>query len=99
MQTITIAGQTYPCRPTMGAFVRFKRATGRDVSQLDQTDISDNLLFLHCCLRSACNADGVACDIDFDTFADSLEPTALQQLQESMAADQPTTEKKAPTKR
>ena len=56
MQEITIAGKVYPCRPTMGAFVRFKRA---------------------------------------DTFADCLEPAALQAFFEGLAEAQPDSEKKA----
>ena len=79
----------------MGAFVRFKRATGRDVSQLDSTDITDNILFLHCCTVSACNVDKVEFGLDFDTFADCLEPAALQAFFEGLAESQPDSEKKA----
>ena len=98
MNTITLAGKTYPCRVTMGAFVRFKRETGRDASQLDATDTADNLLFLHCCLLSACNADKVECDIDFLTFADLLSPTDMETFYADMGTSEPEGEKKAKAK-
>lgn len=101
MNSITLAGKAYPCRVTMGAFVRFKRETGRDASQLDASDTADNLLFLHCCLLSSCNADKVECDIDFLTFADLLDPSDMQSFYEGLAeeqSDKPEGEKKAKAK-
>lgn len=74
---LTVGGKEYPCRVTMGAMVRFKRATGKDVSQLNQSDISELVQFIYCCVQSACKADDVAFDVDFDTFADLLEPDSL----------------------
>ena len=94
MNTLTLDGKTYPCRVTMGAFVRFKRETGRDASQLDATDTADNLLFLHCCLLSACNADKVECNIDFLTFADLLAPSDMQNFYADMASTATDSEKK-----
>ena len=32
---ITINGEAYPCSPTMGAMLRFKEQTGREVTQTD----------------------------------------------------------------
>ena len=74
---LTVGGKEYPCRVTMGAMVRFKRATGKDVSQLNQSDIGELVQFIYCCVQSACKADDVAFDTDFETFADSLEPDSL----------------------
>ena len=94
MNTLTLDGKTYPCRVTMGAFVRFKRETGRDASQLDATDTAENLLFLHCCLLSACNADKVECNIDFLTFADLLAPSDMQNFYADIASTATDSEKK-----
>ena len=69
---ITVKGETYPCRVTMGAMVRFKRASGRDVSEISKNDVSDMVLFMWCCVASACKADDVAFDLSFDDFADAL---------------------------
>lgn len=74
---LKVGGKEYPCRVTMGAMVRFKHATGKDVSQLDQGDIGELVQFIYCCVQSASKADGVTFDTDFETFADLLEPDSL----------------------
>ena len=61
---------------------------------LDATDTADNLLFLHCCLLSACNADKVECNIDFLTFADLLAPSDMQNFYADMASTATDSEKK-----
>ena len=73
---LTIGGKAYPCRVTMGAMTRFKHECGKDVSKMDQGDIGELVLFIYCCVKSACNADGVAFDMDFETFADHLSRRA-----------------------
>lgn len=84
MKTITFKGAELPCRVTMGAMVRFKRESGKDVSEMTQNDVADLVLFLWCCVASACNADGIDFDVSFDRFADSLEPEALAAFCEGM---------------
>lgn len=69
---VTTHGKTYPSRVTMGALVRFKRITGRDVSQIEGNDIAELAHFMYCCVESACRADGVPFDMDFETFADGI---------------------------
>lgn len=75
---IEIGGKKYPCRVTMGAMVRFKHESGKDVSKMDSKDMSELTLFIYCCVKSACNADGVPLDLDFETFADSLTPESVE---------------------
>ena len=74
MKKIKIKGQEYPCRVTMGAMVRFKRERGKDIREVNQADVDLMLMFVWCCVKSACNADGVEFDIAFDRFVDMLEP-------------------------
>ena len=74
MKKIRIKGQEYPCRVTMGAMVRFKRESGKDIREVNQTDVDLMLMFVWCCVKSACNADSVEFDIAFDRFVDMLEP-------------------------
>lgn len=93
---LSIAGKEYPCRVTMGAMVRFKNEAGKDVSELTQTDISELILFIYCCVKSACNADKISFDMDFELFADSLEPGSVNAFYESMATHQKKTESPAP---
>lgn len=78
MKKILYKGRELPCRVTMGAMVRFKRESGRDVSTIQDGDIADLILLLWCCIKSACNADGETFDVSFDLFADSMDPDALQ---------------------
>ena len=97
MQNITIAGTSYPCRVTMGAMVRFKRIAGRDVSKLTTDDVADWILFIWCCILSACSADGVSApDMDFDKFADLMAPDTIEAffsgVQEESAGQKKTTE-------
>ena len=58
----------------MGAMVRFKRESGKDIREVNQTDVDLMLMFVWCCVKSACNADEVEFDIAFDRFVDMLEP-------------------------
>ena len=39
MKKIKIKGQEYPCRVTMGAMVRFKRESGKDIREVNQADV------------------------------------------------------------
>ena len=52
MKQITVYGKEYPMRMTMGAMLRFKRETDRDVSEIG-TDVSLMVIFLFCCVASA----------------------------------------------
>lgn len=91
---LTVKGKEYPCRVTMGAMVRFKRETGRDVSTIKESDISDLVLFMWCCVMSASKADDVEFNMSFEDFADSLEGTDLQAFLSSVD-DGDETKKKA----
>lgn len=78
MKKIKINGVLYPCRITMGAMLRFKRETGRDVSSMSSDDISDMIVFMWACAASACAHDGVEFGMTIEQFADSLEPDSVQ---------------------
>ena len=45
---VTINGTAYPCRPTMGAMLRFKKETGKEVTEITSNSLTD-LCF---CVRS-----------------------------------------------
>lgn len=82
--TLEVGGRKLPCRITMGAMVRFKRATGHDVSKLDTADIEEMVTFVHCCVASACVAEKVDFDMSVEEFADNLESDALNEFYGSM---------------
>lgn len=98
-RSLKVNGKEYPCRVTMGAMVRFKRETGRDVSTIKESDISDLVLFMWCCVVSASKADGIEFGMSFEDFADSLEGTELQAFLLSMDEDASTGTKKKTTKK
>jgi hypothetical protein len=77
---MAIGGKEYPCRVTMGAMIRYKRDTGVDVSALDTTDIESMVRFVWHCVMSACKADGIEFEMDFDEFADRLDPEVLNRF-------------------
>lgn len=83
---IEIRGKFYPIRVTMGAMVRFKRETGCDVSELKDTDLERLLVFMWCCVVSACKADDVDFGMDFETFADCIDIPAMMKFSSSLEA-------------
>ena len=84
--TITAQGRALPCYPTMGAMLRFKRRTGKEVQQIQSDDTEQLFLFLFCCVQSACARDGVDFQLDEMQFADTLTPQEMQQWAESLTA-------------
>ena len=98
MKEIEINGKVFPCRVTMGALLRFKRETGRDVSQTGQNDVEALITLLWCCVVSASKADGVEFSMTLLDFADQLSPDTLTRWYEKMEKDLSTgagtTEKK-----
>lgn len=73
---IMIDGKAYPCRQTMGAMLRFKKETGKEVTEISG-NLSDMCAYLYCCTASACKKDGVKFDMTLMDFADSLTPEDL----------------------
>ena len=73
--SIVIDGKKYPCRMTMGAMLEFSLRTGKEVMEIQGTDITSVIVLLYCCLLSSCRADGV--DLPFDNemaMADRMSP-------------------------
>ena len=91
---IRIDGKAYPCRQTMGAMLRFKKETGKEVTELGNS-LSDMCAYLYCCVASACKKDGVKFDMSLMDFADSLTPEDLNQWTEAVngTADQAPADK------
>ena len=75
----------YPCRQTMGAFLRFKRETGREATEITN-DLTDLLTFLYCCTASASAADGLDFDLSLEAFADRITPDELNAWTAAMQA-------------
>ncbi|MBR4562128.1 MAG: hypothetical protein IKO23_09455 [Bacteroidales bacterium] len=88
MKRISINGKEYPCRITMGAMLRFKRETGKDVSELKETDVAELVTFLWCCIASASKADDVEFGMSLMDFADMLDPETLKGFYTSMEKEE-----------
>lgn len=71
---ITINGEAYPCSPTMGAMLRFKQETGKEITEIDPTSFTDLCTYLWCCVASGAKREGKAFDLSLMDFADSLTP-------------------------
>lgn len=82
---VTINGKAYPCRQTMGAMLRFKQETGKEVTDIDG-GLSDMCTFLWCCVVSACKADGVEFGMSLLDFADSLTPEEMEDWSKSVSS-------------
>ncbi len=95
---VTINGVSYPCRPTMGAMLRFKRETGKEVTEIANGSLSDLCVYLYCCVASASAADKVSFDMPLMDFADALNPEDLSawtaQIQQGAAENAGGDEKK-----
>lgn len=84
---LTINGKAFPCRPTMGAMLRFKRETGREVTQIDASSFTDLCTYLWCCVVSACKHDGIKFNMALLDFADCITPEDMTEWSDSVTSD------------
>ena len=87
MQKIIINDKEYPCQMTMGAVRRFKNETGKEVSEIGGSDVSDLVTLIWCCVVSACNAKDIPFDMDLEKFADSMDLQTVNQFFKEDAED------------
>lgn len=80
-----IKGRDYPCRMTMGAMLRFKRETGKEVGDIKDTDLSLMATLIWCCVASACKADGVQFDESLDDFCDMVGTEEMQRINAALS--------------
>lgn len=73
-------------RITMGAMLRFKRMTGKDVEEIGN-DVTLMVTFMYCCVASSCNADGVEFGMDLEKFADGIRVEDMNGFAEAMAVE------------
>lgn len=93
--SITINGTAYPCTPSGGAMLRFKRETGKEISELRGDSISEMITYLWCCVAAACKREGKPFDYSLMDFADMLTMDEMAAWQQSIidhALAQPETD-------
>jgi len=76
--TVTINGEEFPIRLTMGAILRFKEETGKEVNEAEGT--VDNATLVWCCIKSACKREGKEFDYSLMDFADNVDAEDIQGL-------------------
>lgn len=89
---ILVNGKAFPCRPTMGAMLRFKRETGREITEIEQGSFSDICTYLWCCIVSACKHDGIDFNLSLMDFADSISPDDMNAWNDAIQSDNPADE-------
>lgn len=89
---VTIDGKEYPIKMTMGAMLRFKQETGKEVSEIGDS-LTDNATLIWCCIKSACAHDKVKFDISLMDFADSIEVSDVQNIVMALTASSSNKEK------
>lgn len=92
--TVNINGQEFPCLPTMGALLRFKRQTGREITEMDNS-LEDLCTYLWCCVTSAARREGKPFDMSLIDFADSITPEILIQWASGVAQPKDTDDGKS----
>lgn len=95
---ISINGTAYPCSPTMGAMLRFKHETGREITEIDPASFSDLCTYLWCCVASAAKREGKTFDMSLMDFADSLTPEDMAAWNEAVISGSASGEEDAEKK-
>lgn len=86
---VTVNGKTYPCYPTMGALLRFKKEAGVEITEVGES-LSSMCVYLWCCVKSACNREKVAFDYTLEDFADNIDQDILTEW--ALAVSTPVSE-------
>lgn len=84
---VIVNGTAYPCRPTMGAMLRFKQETGREITEMTPGSVADLCIYLWCCVVSASKREGKPFDMSLMDFADSLSQEDMEQWSEAVTAE------------
>ncbi len=76
--TVTIDGKEYPIRLTMGAILRFKQETGKEVNEAEGT--MDNATLVWCCIQSGCKREDKDFEYSLMDFADHVDADEIEGL-------------------
>lgn len=87
MINIEINGEKYPCYPTMGAMLRFKQETGKEITEMDSGSLSDLCAYLWCCVVSACKREKKSFTLSLMDFADNLDLSDLMHWNGAITAE------------
>jgi len=71
----------------MGAMLRFKEQTGKEITEMDGNSFTELCTYLWCCIVSACKRDGKPFDLSLMDFADSIDPDDMAAWSEAVQAE------------
>lgn len=86
--TVEIDGKSYPCYQTMGALMILEQETGKNASEC--VSLSDQIVFLWACCKSACRRENVEFPYTIEDFADNLTPDDLVAWTNAQKGDTPS---------
>lgn len=78
MVYIEIKGVKYPVENYLGAYIEFKKLTGKEVDQV--SGISEMAQLLYCFVKATCRAEKKEFTMDCEEFCDNVEPKQLEVL-------------------
>lgn len=71
----------------MGAFLQFKRETGKEVTEMTDS-LTEQVTFLYCCIASAARADKKTFAYTLEEFADHVSLEDMQQWQSATQTEE-----------
>lgn len=86
---ISVNGEEIPCAPSMGAMLRFKELTGKEVNEIDAGSMSELCKYLYCCVVSACSREKKEFGLSLMEFADLVSPEDMAAWQDSITREAP----------
>lgn len=82
---IRVAGVEYPCTPSMGAMLRFKQKTDKEVTEIDPGSLTELCTYLWCCVVSGAKRAGMEFGMDLMEFADAVSPDDMVAWQRAIS--------------
>lgn len=76
---IEINGERFACMPTMGAMMRFKEETGKEVTEIKTDSVTELCTYLWCCVKAGAKREGKKFNLSLMDFADALTPEELEE--------------------
>lgn len=72
----------------MGAMLRFRQQTGRELTTLQADSITDVCTYLYCCVASAAKRDGIEFTMSLMDFADAITPEDMLAWQQAVSEEE-----------
>lgn len=82
---IRVYGDEYPTGLTIGAIIRFKEETGKEMTEIK--GLSEYCIFIWCCVASACERQGKEFSLSLMKFADGVDIAELMRWKKAFDAE------------